>query len=254
MADPVIVGRVVALWRYPVKSMLGERVDRIAIDADGVAGDRIRALFDPERGEYASAKTIRRYGDLFRCQATLEDDARVRIVLPDGRAFVEEAASDALSQLVGAPVRLARWEERHPRWYSFHGADRRASDPDRRDATRFHDSSRIHLISEATLASLRADAPEDVRRFRPNIVVATAAGGYPEEGWSGCTIAIGDAHIIVERPCPRCVMPTLPQAGGVEHDPDVRRRLLDRNDDNAGVLCDIAAPGTVALGDDLTFA
>jgi MOSC domain-containing protein len=110
-------GRVVAIWRYPVKSMLGEELNATEVTERGLLGDRALALIDAETGKVASAKSPRRWPHLFDFRAAYVEpplDPRalpaVRITLPDGEALTTDRAdADArLSAAVRRPVRLAR--------------------------------------------------------------------------------------------------------------------------------------------------
>jgi hypothetical protein len=153
-----------------------------------------------------------------------------------------------LAAALGFPVALTAREVERPRWYSFHTPSRRAGDPQRRRAGRFVDSSHVHLLSRATLASLGDGPAEDRARFRPNLLLDTELGGYPEDGWVGRTLRVGTVRLAVVERCARCVMPTLPQPD-LAHDPGVRRRLIGRHDDTAGVLAAVLEPGRIAEGD-----
>src|SRR5436189_2528 len=96
------------LYRYPVKSMLGEAVDAIAVDEQGVEYDRRLALIDEETGRVASAKQARLWRGLLTCTATV-DSGRVSIRMPDGEHLSTDAdeADARLSDLLARPVRLA---------------------------------------------------------------------------------------------------------------------------------------------------
>src|SRR5438270_9303101 len=111
------VGTVTAIWRYPVKSMMGEEIGASAVTDQGLLGDRAYALVDAETGKVASAKNPKRWPNLFQCQAELTEppeSARelppVRIRLPDGATVTSgEAGVDAtLSDVVGRNVTLER--------------------------------------------------------------------------------------------------------------------------------------------------
>ena len=69
-AEDSILGRVVALWRYPVKSMQGEALNRALLDERGILGDRALALLDVETGKVASAKSPRMWPNLLDFHAT----------------------------------------------------------------------------------------------------------------------------------------------------------------------------------------
>ena len=110
------VGTVDALWRFPVKSMLGEEIDQVGVDAGGILGDRAFALVDVETGKVASAKHPKVWPDLLRCRASYvaprvdEPLPPVRIELADGTSVMSDAPEvDAvLSRFCGREVRLAR--------------------------------------------------------------------------------------------------------------------------------------------------
>ena len=110
------------------------------------------------------------------------------------------------------------------------------------------------LTASATLDRLRALYPRgrfEVRRFRPNIIVETAAGGedFAENAWIGKTLAIGDAVTLsITGPCPRCVMTTLPQ-GDLPHDAGVLRTAVQNNGGNVGVYASVLRGGKVRRGD-----
>ena len=111
----------------------------------------------------------------------------------------------------------------------------------------------MHVLTTATLDRLRELHPQgryEVRRFRPNIVVASAGGeGFVENDWVGRTLAIGETvRLRVTGPCPRCVMTTLPQ-GDLPKDPGILRTAAQHNDANVGVYASVEQDGAVTRGD-----
>src|SRR5918994_5314184 len=111
------VGTVGALWRFPVKSMLGEEIDQVDVDAGGIVGDRAFALVDVETGKVASAKHPKVWPDLLRCQASYDAPPRAdeplppaRIELADGTSVMSDApdVDTVLSRFCGREVELAR--------------------------------------------------------------------------------------------------------------------------------------------------
>jgi uncharacterized protein len=114
------------------------------------------------------------------------------------------------------------------------------------------------VLTTATIERLRSLYPEgrfEVRRFRPNIVVATEpdAHGFVEDDWIDRTAAIGDeVRLRVTGPCPRCVMITLPQ-GDLPKDPGILRSAAQHNQANVGVYADVIAGGTIRRGDPVTI-
>ena len=102
-------GSVRSLWRYPVKSMLGEELESCEVTERGFLGDRAYALVDAEDGKVASTKNPRKWARLFECRAEfVESSCAVRITLPDGEAFPADDpnAATALSRLLGRKATL----------------------------------------------------------------------------------------------------------------------------------------------------
>jgi uncharacterized protein len=217
-------GRVVSLWRYPVKSMLGEELDAAPISWRGLLGDRAYAIVDALDGRVASAKDTRRWPSLFDFHASYDRSPQpdrgtspVRIVLPDGQVVASDdpGVDDVLSLALGRGARLQVRGD----------ADEGTSAP---DAVGFFDAATVHLLTTSTLDRLRALYPSgrfDVRRFRPNVVIDTdGRPGFVEDGWVGKTLTIGDGvRLEVTEPCERCVMTTLAQAG-LPYDPGILKR------------------------------
>src|SRR5437763_16493852 len=105
----VTVGRIGALWRYPVKSMLGEALSAVAVTEAGFDGDRRFGVVDAARGRVASAKRPVRWARLLQLRPEVAADGAVRIVFPDGTADLsgEPGADAALAGFLAADVRLA---------------------------------------------------------------------------------------------------------------------------------------------------
>lgn len=222
-----VAGSVRALWRYPVKSMLGEELDSSDVTGRGFVGDRAYALVDAADGKVASAKNPRKWAKLFDCRAEFIPGPRgVRITLPDGAVMAADDpdAALALSSILGRKVALETTAADAPvleeLWLE--------GGPEGRDVTderiamgsppgTFFDYAVIHLVTTATLERLAELYPQgrfDPRRFRPNVVVASPEGaaGFVENAWIGKTVAVGDSvRFSVTDPCPRCVMTTLAQ-------------------------------------------
>ena len=119
----------------------------------------------------------------------------------------------------------------------------------------FVDLSPVHLLSTTSLTSLSADGEGfDARRFRPNVLVDVdvdrqqAAAEFPEAGWTGARLEIGDAALRVSGATIRCVVPTRPQPG-IDLDRSITRLLAERTDRFLGVYADVVRPGTVRVGD-----
>lgn len=260
-------GKVVALWRYPVKSMQGEELNAVGFTVGGVFGDRAYALVDAADGKVASAKNPRKWPNLLDCRAALTEPPRgiagtaVRITLPSGEIVTggQAGADDALSAAVGRPVALRSAAPAAPvleeYWPDIEGLTYREHVTDERmPAGTFFDLATVHLLTTATLDHLRALYPEgrfEVRRLRPNVVVAPAAGGrgFLEAGWIGRTVALGaEVRLEVTGPCPRCVMTTLPQSD-LPADPGILRTAARHSQANVGVYARVLRGGTVRRED-----
>jgi uncharacterized protein len=266
--DPT-VGSVVALWRYPVKSMLGEELNATQVQAQGLWGDRAYALIDTATGMTVSAKNPRKWGKMFDCRAALvaasspleasPDSSSVKITLPDGTSVSADDASPVLSQLFGRDVTLAAIAPPQPRleeyWPTVAGLPHQdAVTPEATLANTFFDGATVHLLTTATLDQLQTITPTArfaTRRFRPNVVIQPrlAATGFVENDWIGRTIAIGDnVHLTVTGACPRCVMTTMAQSE-LTSDLSVLQTAVQHNQGNVGIYASVKQGGIMRRGD-----
>ncbi len=257
-------GRLVAVWRYPVKSMLGEQLEAAEVTPRGIVGDRAFALVDEETGKVASAKNPRRWPDLFRFRSASRDlasgSASAEITLPDGSVVSTDAAEaeDLLSAALGRRVRLSSAAVEGASAEGYWPDHEWLSEPDTTfefslPPGTFFDLATVHLLTTSTLARLSELHPQsvfDVRRFRPNLVIEPSvdSDGFVENGWIGRTLVLGEVELRVEGPCPRCVMTTLAQ-GDLPKDPGVLRTAVQENSGNVGVYASVLRGGRVNLGD-----
>jgi len=265
----VEIGSVVSLWRYPVKSMMGEELNATEVTERGLLGDRAYALVDRADGKVASAKNPRKWPTLFAFRATFVEPPRVsgnvppvRITLPDGTTATSQQsdASQILSRALERTVTLDASGQvaafnAEEYWPDMDGLDYRdtVTDFPLPEGT-FFDCATVHLLTTATLDRLRELYPDgrfEVRRFRPNIVVAPGAGekSFVENDWVGHTVRIGDeVRLSVISPCPRCVMTTLAQ-GDLPKDPGILRTAAQHNRVNVGVYASVTHGGRIRRGD-----
>lgn len=263
-----VIGSVVSLWRYPVKSMMGEELNRCEVTNRGLLGDRAYALVDPSNGKVVSAKNPRKWPNLFDFRAAFPEPPRVgeplpptRITLPDGTAVGSDDSDceQRVSSVLGREVTLESSAPKAPSleeyWPDMEGLDHRETVTDEAmPAGTFFDLAVLHLLTTATIDRLRELYPQgrfEVRRFRPNIVVEPASDEkeFVENGWIGRTIAIGDeVRIKITEPCPRCVMTTLPQ-GDLPKDPGILRTAAQHNDVHVGVYASVLRGGSIRRGD-----
>ncbi len=222
---------VSTLWRYPVKSMMGEELNGANITLGGLLGDRSYALIDTQTNKVVSAKNPKKWPNFFSFRAAytapLEFNTTqpVWITLPDGKVLHSDQAdlNQQLSDFLGSPVKLAIQAPEaaalEQYWPEYEGESNEISNEAvAGDAPQgsFFDYAALHLITTSSLEALQKIYPEgrfEVRRFRPNITIDTSGlTGFVENDWVGKTIKIGDSlRLQISDPCPRCVMPTLAQ-------------------------------------------
>jgi uncharacterized protein YcbX len=268
-----VVGSVAGLWRYPVKSMMGQELNAVEVTGRGLVGDRAYALVDSSDGKVATAKNPRKWPELFDYQAGFlappdagADVPPVRITLPDGSHVTSEAGdcnvilSRALNRDVTIQAAMSQPKESSPStseayWPDMEELDLRGTVTEFELPTgTFFDSSVLHLLTTATLERLRVLSPKgrfEIPRFRPNVVLETArgSGGFAENAWIGQTLFIGEqVRVSVTGPCSRCVMTTLPQ-GDLPRDLDILRTAVKHNQANIGVYASVVQGGIVHCGD-----
>ena len=272
------LGRVIELYRYPVKSMLGEQPQRVQLNKLGIEDDRGWAVYDHKRGDFFLSKRI---AGLMGCSASGGEGGQPPLItLPDGASFAADDPECAarLSELVDRPVSL--WpvdpgttppptetpEDIDP-MEEFRAITARIEDEPLPDLTNlpvsiktfrhmerrpYTDLAPLMVMTQQSIDTIAAAAPDskiDVRRFRPSILLdAPDGGGLPENDWVGGRYQLGEAIIAIEAPCPRCIMTThgfedLPK------DPFIMRTLVKAADGNLGVYCSVEQVGTVQVGD-----
>jgi uncharacterized protein YcbX len=233
--------RVAELWRYPVKSLQGERLESTDVSPEGLEGDRRFAIYDAETG---FGLTARRVPELLFASARLLDDGAVEITLPDGSVAGDD---DALSAWLERPVTLRsaatdvarRYEnpvdfehEATSEWEPFRGA-----------GGPFHDSSRarVSLVSTGTIGAW------DRRRFRSNVLL----DGEGEDALVGSEVTLGGAVLDVRMRMERCVMTTRPQPDGIDRDLAVLRTIARERGACLAIGALVTQAGTVRVGDEL---
>ncbi|HEY8134151.1 MAG TPA: MOSC N-terminal beta barrel domain-containing protein [Thermoanaerobaculia bacterium] len=272
-------GAVVSLWRYPVKSMIGEELNAARLSDYGLLGDRAYALIDHSDGKVATAKNPRKWPALFAFAANFIERSdsspqasAVRIRLPDGTVVTGDQSdvNQVLSKSINREVTLAAIEREggarssvpafptarsEEYWPDIDGLDHRDAVTDFELPTgTFFDCATVHLLTTATLDRLRQFYPHgrfEVQRFRPNIVVKPAerTQTFVEDSWIGHTLAVGDeVRLNVSGPCGRCVMTTLAQ-GDLPMDSGILRTAVQQNRANVGVYATVVRGGTIRCGD-----
>ncbi|BBY08656.1 MOSC domain-containing protein [Mycobacterium noviomagense] len=263
---------VESLWRYPVKSMLGEIVTEMFVDERGADGDRRLALVDAVTGRVASAKHPRLWRQLLQFTAK-GSGGRVRIQLPDKTCVAADdpGIDELLSRLLGRSVRLV--SKRSP------GATLERPDPEKvlelgvdaeveariveiagaTPGDSFTDLAPLHAITTATLERIGVEA----LRYRPNLVIVTPPGypPYAENDWAGKELVVGETRLRVLKPTSRCAVPTLGH-GSLPPAPQALRTLVAENRvaqagsaalPCAGAYLEVLDEGVIRAGDPVTL-
>lgn len=201
-----------ALWRYPVKTLAGERLTEAALTPDGIPGDRLVHVRGPE-----GVRTSRRHHRLLGLHGTLSPEG---VALVDGHRWDSADALALVKQAAGDDAWLEAYDG-----------------PERFD---------VLPLLVATDGAIR-EFGRDVRRLRPNIVI-DGVEGMDETGWEEAGLVIGDAVVFLDSLRARCPMTTV-DPDTLERDPrvlkDIGRRFGGRLALNASVL----RSGTVHVGD-----
>ena len=203
---------IAGLWRYPVKSMAGEPLTAADIGPDGIPGDRIVRVRGPE-----GVRTSRRQYRMLGLHGTLGADGRPRI---DGHPWDSPAALALVKRAAGADAWLEAW-----------------TDLDRFD---------ILPLLVATDGAVAAFG-RDIRRLRPNILIA-GVEGLDERSWPGADLHIGDAVVRLDSLRGRCHMTTI-DPDTLQVDPHVLKDIVRRFDNRLALNAEVVRPGRVRIGD-----
>jgi uncharacterized protein len=228
---PEEVGRVVALWRYPVKSMAAERLEQAEVSWHGLAGDRrwafVRAGLVRSGFPWLTIRERPAMG-LYRpsfAEPGRPDASRTVVRTPAGKEL--DVVDPALAAELGDGVRVIKQDRG------------------------VFDTMPLSLITTRAVAGVGAlvGAELDVRRFRPNLLVEAAGDeAFPEDAWVGRVLRIGELQMRVDQRDKRCVMVNVdPET--TERDPAILRAIARERQACLGVYGSTVRPGRVVVGD-----
>jgi uncharacterized protein YcbX len=203
---------VAELWRYPVKSLAGERIAAAEIGPDGIPGDRIVRVRGPE-----GVRTSRRQFRLLGLRGTLDAKGRPCI---NGHPWSSPEALALVKDAAGRDAWLEAWE----------GRDR-------------FDILPLLVATDGAVAAFG----RDVRRLRPNIVIG-GVEGLGERGWPGAELHINDAIVRLDSLRGRCHMTTI-DPDTLDVDPGVLRDIVSRFENKLALNAAVARGGMVRVGD-----
>lgn len=225
------IGRVVALWRYPVKSMGAESLEKADVSWHGLAGDRRWAFVrgGVERSGFPWL-TIRERPDMGQyrprfVEPTKPDKSPTRVRTPTGRDF--DVVDPALAAELGHEARVIKQDRG------------------------VFDTFPLSLITTQTVAQLgeMVGAELDVHRFRANLLVEAANDAtFPEDAWVGCVLRIGGATMRVDKRDKRCAVVNVDPITG-RQDPSTLRAIARMREGCLGVYGSTVQPGRIAVGD-----
>ena len=251
------VATVAELWRYPVKSMRGERMSEMTLTERGAAGDRLYAMRELKYGSIMSARI---WAAILQLRAICDREAadgappRVRIELPDGTTIHADdpGVDETLSALFRHPVRLERPRGDTP--LTMAEIDEITKGHAFLPPRDLYDEDVLHVLATGTLEYLRRLSPSDFdpRRFRPNVYVDTGAetDGFVEDGWLGGELEIGNGgvRIVGMRPALRCAMTIHPQ-DKLRADPAILRTAARHHGAYVGLFAAVGVTGHIRVGD-----
>ena len=230
------IGRIEAIYRYPVKSMRGEELESASLSWHGIEGDRrlaFRRVEDRSGNPWLSASRLHELVAFTPLRRTDKADALpTNVRTPEGKEmplFGDELAAE-ISRRHDTPVQMMQLR---------HG---------------IFDEASLSVIATSTVDEVcrLAEASSDVRRFRPNVLIRTTRNvAFEEDEWVGGTLSFGDSPdspaVAVTMRDLRCTMVNLDPEGGPAS-PEVMKACLNANDNHAGVYCAITRIGHLAVG------
>jgi uncharacterized protein YcbX len=209
--------KVAELWRYPVKTMAGERLQRASVGPLGIAGDRVVHVEDADGRVITSRSHPRFLGH----HGSIGPDGTV---LVDGRPWASPQVDADVVDIVGPGARLARDES----------------------ADRF-DVLPLLVATDGAIAAFGHDG----RRLRPNIVVGDVPG-MSETGWAGRRLRIGPVLIGVQSRRLRCIMTSFDPDTQAQ-DRQITRDIYQRFEGKLALDCFVIDAGEIAVGDHVTL-
>jgi uncharacterized protein YcbX len=237
------VGRITEIWRYPVSSLRGERLEAASMDDAGIVGDRIWGMVDAETGAVANPDSEKRWRFAPQLLARLGGE-EPEISSGDGSWHPARSVEARLvaSRVAGFPVAFRR-----------HGPS--GATPSMDIVVPRYARDNLHILTSASMRKLAELAPTDVgvdpRRFRPNIVIDMEEGleGFVEQTWIGRVVALGSAKARITEPCSRCSFTALAQ-GDLPFAPAVLQSIARHGNGGFGVLATIIVKDGIRVGDD----
>ncbi|MGU3470898.1 MOSC domain-containing protein [Paenibacillus sp. D51F] len=227
-------GKVASITRYPVKSFAGERLDACEMEATGLAGDRVGAFRDETKQGWNSYITARQLPEMLAYRASVAEDG-LHVISPEGRAFRwdEQLLAD-MQRHTEIGMSMTGYKEPHLEETGLLAVD----------------AAPVLIVTDASRRKLEAAWGKklDMRRFRPNLVLAMNDPGFDDAQWIGRRVRIGTAELRVDSFCGRCSMIGL-EPDSLQRDPSLHKTVSRQFGNHFGLYASVAVPGTVRVGD-----
>jgi uncharacterized protein YcbX len=273
----MLLGEVLWLHRYPVKSLVGEALDQIDVTPRGLAHDRTHALLDIETGRIASAKRPQNWRSLL-CLSSRRADGDFTVVYFRSITGEERSSEDPdidrwLSNAIGRKVRLIEarsegleLERSRPEEALARGVEAEVTNDiivlgQAAPQGGFFDFAPVHVVFASSLrriAELASLGGLEESRYRPNVVIEDIhATAFEERHWVGRKLALGEVELTLIHPTPRCAIPTLAQMG-LAWRPQVLRAIAASNiaefldmgpQPCLGLYAEVETRGRIKIGD-----
>ncbi|RJX37187.1 MOSC domain-containing protein [Paenibacillus pinisoli] len=232
------IGEVSAIYRYPVKSFRGERLEGCEVAEYGLRGDRVCSFYDETKEGWSRFVTARAIPDMLSYQASYASE-EVRIIGPDGSQYNWD---DRL---------LEQIQSRSRKTLSMSAMF--APNPES-DELLSVDAASLLILTDKTIREIEAKWGKelDELRFRPNLMVKLEEDEEEEQSWIGKRLRIGDAELRVDSACERCSMITIDPAT-LERDPSLLKQVNEHFQLNVGVYASVTKTGFIRMGDSLSL-
>ena len=282
------LGKVDSIFRYPVKSMMGEKIEETCVTSKGLLGDRVWAVRDEVRGGIRGAKKIPQLMQLSAAcisEPTELGSDPAAVTLADGEVIRtdDQNINARLSQVLDHKVTIWPIMPKEQLDHYRRGAPDsddletelrevfgRTADEPLPDLSIFppeiieyesppgtyFDAFPLLLLSKKSLAVMNQRQPAsrfDEKRFRPNLLIEdfSSLDDFPEQAWEGFRLKVGSAVLKAEVVCPRCVV-TTHGFEKLQKDPSIMRGLVKENNGNLGLYASVEEPGRIFAGDNIT--
>lgn len=227
-------GYISEIFRYPVKSFSGERLETGIIQSHGLYGDRHCAIYDETKEGWNRFVTARNLPRMLLYSASLVDD-RIRVISPEGKIFGwDDQLLEEMQQYSKRTISLSPNKAPHPENAALLSVD----------------TASLLIVTNNSVSKLEAlwGKKLDVRRFRANFVVTAADETINEQDWIGKRLLIGETELVVDEPCERCMMITI-DPDTLERDASLLKIVNKQMDLTFGVYASVRRTGRIQAGE-----